>query len=78
MPRGLQLAQVLAHQPGHLEHGDFILSEDGLELGVRQDVSLVLRVLQVVGLEHGVLEQRAGSDHAETGPALLAHGADRA
>ena len=51
MPRGLQLAQVLAHQPGHLEHGDFILSEDGLELGVRQDVSLVLRVLQVVGLD---------------------------
>lgn len=50
-PRALQLAQVLTHQPGHLEHGDFILSEDGLELGVRQDISLVLRVLQVIGLD---------------------------
>lgn len=71
LSRGVRLAQVLAHQPGHLEHGDFILSEDGFELGVSQDVSLVLRILQVIGLDvlpHELYHFRAGlrccADHS--------------
>jgi hypothetical protein len=35
----------------HLEHGHLVLAEDALELVVGQDLTAVLGVLQVVGLD---------------------------
>ncbi|USQ73107.1 hypothetical protein NF552_08075 [Roseomonas mucosa] len=41
------LGEVLVH----LEHGDLVLAEDLAQLVVGQDLALVLRVLQVMGLD---------------------------
>src|ERR1700761_7664896 len=51
-PAGNRLLQVAGEMLVHFEHAYLVLAaEDGLQLGVGQDVALVLRVLQVVLLD---------------------------
>src|SRR3954451_9533701 len=46
----LLLRQVLGEVLFHLEHGDTLLAEHGLDLFVRHDLALVLRILELVRL----------------------------
>ncbi len=43
--------QVLSSQASEFKHGDFVFAHDRLEFGIAQDIALVGRVLQVVGLD---------------------------
>lgn len=45
------LLKVLADECRHLEHRDLLFAKNGLELCICQDLTLVLRVLQIVGLD---------------------------
>merc|ERR1719400_1765643 len=44
----LRVGQVALEELGHAEGADLVLSEDGLHLGVRLEVLLVLGVLELV------------------------------
>lgn len=47
----VRLFHVSRDEFRHLEHGDFVLAEDCLQFVIREDVALVLRVLEIVFLD---------------------------
>src|SRR3954471_2922468 len=63
------LLQVLGEVFVHLEHGDAVLAEHGLELLIGHDLALVLRVLELVRLD--VVPNLA--DHLGTGQRIGTH-----